>query len=459
MNKFFYYFYLISLILLVYLFGFLTFKYDLYPKAWLNGSINLFIKDLDESKRNFLLNSLKIISENKNSNEFQYSVKKNSNLYSSQFQYNINNQFSGYMLLSFEDDKLGSLNFGLYKNPLKKVYSWSFKNTIKPKVMLHVFPNGNALIYNDEFISLISSDSKEIWKLKKVVHHWGSVKENKLYIPGRKYVNYPEDLDISSKKLNIGKCKVKNALADTILEIDIKKGAIIREIDLLPIISSHYDLSKKLGYSKKIFSKLKNEKNDNYFTSLFLGPSYCDDLTHLNDIKILQKKNLKYFRNNKIGDFLLSLHTMDTLVAVDHEDLKIKWYLRKEFKRQHSPNMTNDGMILIFDNKGGYKKYGKSRILKYDINNENFDSYFDGNENFFFESLIRGRIQIFNNQIFVTSSQQGEVFRLDCLGKKLNKCRPVLIFSLHNENKPIPIFVADFYSENYFSKDFLNKIN
>ena len=151
------------------------------------------------------------------------------------------------MLLSFEDDKLGSLNFGLYKNPLQKVYSWSFKNTIKPTVMLHVFPNGNALIYNDEFISLISSDSKEIWRLKKVVHHWGSIKENKLYIPGRKYVNYPEDLDISSKKLNIGKCKVKNALADTILEIDIKKGSIIREIDLLPIISSHYDLSKKLG--------------------------------------------------------------------------------------------------------------------------------------------------------------------------------------------------------------------
>ena len=232
MNKLFYYFYLISLIVLFYLFGFLTFKYDLYPKTWLNGSINSLIKDLDESKRNFLLNSLKIISENKDSNEFQYSVRKNSN----QFKNNPENQFSGYMLLSFEDDTLGSLNFSLYKNPVQKAYSWSFKDTIKPTVMLHVFPNGNALIYNDEFISLISSDSKEIWRLKKVVHHWGSIKENKLYIPGRKYVNYPEDLDISSKKLNIGKCKVKNALADTILEIDIKKGSIIREIDLLPII-------------------------------------------------------------------------------------------------------------------------------------------------------------------------------------------------------------------------------
>ena len=455
MNKFFYYFYLISLVVLFYLFGFLTFKYDLFPKTWINGSINSLIKDLDESKRNFLLNSLKIISENKDSDEFQYSVRKNSN----QLQNNPENQFSGYLLLSFVDDEQGDLNFGLYKNPSKKVYSWSFKNTIKPEVMLHVFPNGDALIYNDEFISLISSDSKEIWKLKKVVHHWGSIKENKLYIPGRKYVNYPEDLDVLSKKHNIGKCKVKNALADTILEIDIKNGSIIREIDLLPIISAHDKLSKKLGYSKKIFSKLKTDKKDNYFTSLFLGPSYCDDLTHLNDVKILQEEDLKYFKNNKIGDFLLSLHTMDALILVDHEDLKIKWYLRKEFKRQHSPNMTNKGMLLIFDNQGGNKKYGKSRILKYDVSKENFHSYFDGNNNFFFESNIRGRIQIFNNQIFVTSSQQGEVFRLDCLDEKLNKCSPILVFSLQKENRPIPILVADFYSEDYFSKDFLSKIN
>ena len=102
---------------------------------------------------------------------------------------------------------------------------------------------------------------------------------------------------------------------------------------------------------------------------------------------------------------------------------------------------------------------GKSRILKYDVSKENFHSYFDGNKNFFFESGIRGRIQIFNNQIFVTSSQQGEVFKLDCLNEKLNKCNPILIFSLQKENRPIPIFVADFYSEDYFSKDFLSKIN
>ena len=79
MNKFFYYFYILSLLFLVYLFGFISFKYDLFPKSWLNGSINLFIKDLGESKRTILLNGIKSISENKNSDEFQYTIKRNYN--------------------------------------------------------------------------------------------------------------------------------------------------------------------------------------------------------------------------------------------------------------------------------------------------------------------------------------------------------------------------------------------
>ena len=46
MHKFFYYFYLVSLLLLFYLIGFFTFKYEFFPKSWLDGSINLFLKKL-----------------------------------------------------------------------------------------------------------------------------------------------------------------------------------------------------------------------------------------------------------------------------------------------------------------------------------------------------------------------------------------------------------------------------
>ncbi len=138
MNKFFYYFYILSLLFLVYLFGFISFKYDLFPKSWLNGSINLFIKDLGESKRTILLNGIKSISENKNSDEFQYTIKRNFNADLDTFK---KNEFPGYMLLSLSNEKYNKSNFGLYKNFSEKIHSWSFKETIKPTVMLHIFPN------------------------------------------------------------------------------------------------------------------------------------------------------------------------------------------------------------------------------------------------------------------------------------------------------------------------------
>ncbi len=453
MDKFFYYFNKISIIVFIYLLGFLTFKFDLVAKSWLNSSINLFIEDLSDKPKNFLLNSLKNLSEDANNEEFQYFLKKNIDSKSKSLP---EKDFENLMLLSLSKGKFDNSNFGLFSSPTKKIHSWNFENTIKPTVMLSIFPGGEVLVYNDKYVSLISSDSKEIWKTKKIIHHWGSIFENKLYVPGRKYANYPEDLDENSKKTKIGKCKVKNALVDTIIIIDLETGSILEEIEILPIISSHPFLSKKLGYSKKIFSRLKTD-ND-VFKSLFLGPSYCDDLLHLNDIKIINSEDKKFFKNGKVGDYLISLHTINALVLIDHETLEVKWYLRDEFRRQHSPNITQDGMLLVFDNKGSDEKFGESRIIQFDLVKNDFISEFDGNENFFFNSDIRGRIQILNDQVYVTSSQQGEVFKLNCIDKKLQNCDPELLFSSYSEGKSNSIFVADFYKKSFFNKDFLSKV-
>ena len=75
MDKFFYYLNKISIILLIYLLGFLTFKFDFVSKKWLNSSINLFIEELGEKPKKFLLNGLQSLSEDENSEEFQYFLK------------------------------------------------------------------------------------------------------------------------------------------------------------------------------------------------------------------------------------------------------------------------------------------------------------------------------------------------------------------------------------------------
>ena len=123
--------------------------------------------------------------------EFQFTINRNT------FK-NEQIDYEGFLLISLSLSQFNNDNIGLYKNNREKVFSWSFDKTIKPKIALHLDQNGNILVYNDTHVSLISNKSNEIWRSKKVIHHWGTVFEGKLFIPGRKYLNYPEDLDEKS---------------------------------------------------------------------------------------------------------------------------------------------------------------------------------------------------------------------------------------------------------------------
>ena len=137
-----------------YLLCFLTFKFDLVSKNWLNSSINLFIEDLNDKSKNLLLDGLKSLSEDENSEEFQYFLKKN---IGSQSKNLPDKDFENLMLLSLSKSKFNNSNFGLFSSPSKKVHSWNFDNTIKPTVMLSIFPDGEVLVYNDKYVSLMEA--------------------------------------------------------------------------------------------------------------------------------------------------------------------------------------------------------------------------------------------------------------------------------------------------------------
>ena len=114
MDKFFYYFYLISLLLLFYLIGFLTFKYDFFPKSWLNGSINLFLKDLNRESRKSILNFFKLFSENENNEEFNYTIERN--------KLNTKVDLDGYLFVNLALDKFEKKNISLFSKNRKKFF-------------------------------------------------------------------------------------------------------------------------------------------------------------------------------------------------------------------------------------------------------------------------------------------------------------------------------------------------
>ena len=52
----------------------------------------------------------------------------------------------------------------------------------------------------------------------------------------------------------------------------------------------------------------------------------------------------------------------------------------------------------MFDNLGSDKKYGKSRVVEVSIKNRKLLDFYEGSKGDFFESIQRGRLQIYEDK-------------------------------------------------------------
>ena len=251
----------------------------------------------------------------------------------------------------------------------------------------------NFIYYNSqtgnllERIKIENDEIKKIWSLKGnyFFHHWGDSFENKIYIPVIKYLQSDElkNDDFYKRK----KCENKFIHQDIIFIIDFKTGKIIDEINIFDII---------------LKSKLSKKFKD------YINP------IHLNDIEIVKKSNqLNYLENLNLGDYFISLRNIDTVLLMDAKSKEIKWIFDDELVMQHSPQITNRGTLLIFNNQGSKEIEGQSRIDEVDIKTKKIVGTFDGVKNEFY-SEKRGRIQYLNNRIFIQESQFSNLFEILC---------------------------------------------
>ena len=126
------------------------------------------------------------------------------------------------------------------------------------------------------------------------------------------------------------------------------------------------------------------------------------------------------------------------------------------FAKQHSPRLHQDGFLYVFDNNNFSPK--NSKIVKIDLENNSIVSTFEA-ENFATPS--RGRLQFLNNDLFVQSSGQGEIFKIICESDFFKNCKRKYLYSSnfdffypsnnYDENfsfKKDGIYIGDFYEKN-----------
>ena len=323
------------------------------------------------------------------------------------------------------------LVFSIDYMPLFIVYT-DENNQLKKKNIIESSSNAgiiyaddqnNFIFYNSQTGNLMqkinfkNEKAKTIWKLKGdyFFHHWGDFFDNKIYIPGRKYIKTENKKNFINKN-----CDNKYINQDTILIVDFNSGKIVEEINI-------FDLILSSEFSKLFYS--------------------CINPIHLNDIEIIKKEDqLQYFENAKVGDYLISLRNINTILLIDHETKEIKWSYNKDLVMQHSPQITDKGTLLIFNNLGSKVIEGQSRIDEIEIKTKKIVGIFDGVKNNFY-SEKRGRIQFIDGRIFIQESQKSNLFELICEDKFISDdCKKKNIVTLDQEIKDIfQSFAIDFF--------------
>ena len=414
-------FFLINII--SYLIGFHIYKEGtLNISDWVIQSINQINNSINES---FKYGFFKEFSAEKNYKQYE------------EFKKNKFDQIKAQII--FNDPNFNNIIFVRFKND---IFTINFEEGIKK---FNIFMDDSSKIYPMPFVDgnyFLAYEYNKVMKIDYLgnikwsiflktpknnrLHHWGDVMDNKIYLPGRNFIDLPNNV---SKKIGpyFKNCHKKNSFNDTIEIFDEKLGQHIKTIEL-----------------NHLFVELKELHF--YFKN-------CIDPIHLNDVRVIKENNhAKFFNDGKVGDLLISLGHIHTIALLDKDTYKIKWYAHGNFTRQHSPRITNRGSVIIFDNASSNPKNGQARITEIDINTKEVVGFYEATKNEYFLSHVGGRIQLIDDRIFVQESDNGRLFELVCYAKDKyisNECKQKVILEFKKE------YISDAYGYMYIA-DIIN---
>ena len=404
----------------------------------IHEGLSFIINDI-ETRLN--INLEKKFGDRESRKKFFSNEKKNSFNSNFNFDNRPKEKFKHYLLIKHDNT-----HPILMDSPDKVIWSWdlsNFRNSSKI-IPYHLFENGDLLIgkFETKGIYRINKFGDIIWKNKNLNHHWIDIEKNKIFIPSRKFVSLPKDLNDNLKNSELKNCDFKNSAFDTILILDSETGKTLNNISLMEILITNIKFKDILN--KKIL-------NDN---------NICNDPLHLNDIQKINKNLIKLI-NTKISltsenILILSFRSLDMVIFYDLDNKIINHIIVDLFLKQHSPRLHKDGFLYVFDNNNFSKT--NSKIVKIDIENNTIVNTFEAKN---FISPIRGRIQFVDDDLYVQSSTQGEIFKIVCKKIFFDNCKAKYLYSSnfdffypsngYDKNfsfKKDSIYIGDFYEKN-----------
>jgi outer membrane protein assembly factor BamB len=181
--------------------------------------------------------------------------------------------------------------------------------------------------------------------------------------------------------------------------------------DFIVVLSPEGEELKKVDVTKALI-------DSTYGRMLTRIPWYSEqsgDYLHTNAIDVIEAADAKVFPFGKEGDVLISMRELTTgaIAVVDMEEEVFSWATQGSWAGQHDPDITKDGNILLFDNRGEFGKHGTARVIEFDPRNDGIVWKYSGSAEHPFESVLRSiQSRLPNGNTLITESDGGRLFEV-----------------------------------------------
>lgn len=192
---------------------------------------------------------------------------------------------------------------------------------------------------------------------------------------------------------------------NSLRQYDLRSKTLIREISLLELVAANPE--RPVFEARLIKSNLRGTvgqwKYSDLKNGLKLEQISLHDPFHQNDVDVLPQAKAQLFPNFVPGDLLLSFRSLNLIVVIDPNTLKIKWHHFGDFSRQHDPDWGPNGEIIVYDNRSHQMA---SRIISINPVTHKVTTLIDGEEWGFYQFAQGNQHMSADGRILFTNNSE-----------------------------------------------------
>ncbi|NRA08839.1 MAG: hypothetical protein HRU02_11835 [Myxococcales bacterium] len=251
-----------------------------------------------------------------------------------------------------------------------------------------LFPNGDIVVIWELFgLFKLDRDSRLLWSVPEPAHHDLQLTES------------GEIIHLQSKRKMIPGIEKKPAIEDFIIVRDgsgeelrrLAMSDALRNVDWLRLRRSFWARARERGYG--------------------LNENTVFDPFHTNSLWLLSTAEAARLGDSfQAGDALVSMGMLDTVAILDMEKGVTRWSQQGPFGMQHSPRLTADGGIILFNN---FLTAERSSVLTLDPRTRRVIREYTGPKSEPLYSRRSGRVQMLpNGNTLVVETDGGRALEL-----------------------------------------------